>query len=178
MKRASMMILALVFASAGRTYAQSNPISAGLKADWADVSVLLAKEADKMPDEDYRFKPTPEIQDFGQRMAHIISFNLRVCSTLAGHPKTANVSQNGMPTKADIVAAMKEANDTCDAFFGSLTDADLNKMVSMGTGPQRLEVVVINDFILQHSQEMYGYMAVYLRLKGVVPPSSDHTDAH
>ena len=27
--------------------------------------------------------------------------------------------------------------------------------------------------LIGHSQEEYGYMAIYLRLKGIVPPSSD-----
>lgn len=173
MKRASMMILVLAFAGAGAIHAQQeNPISTNLKADWANISNLLAKEAEAMPADDYRFKPTPDVQDFGQRMAHVIGFNMRFCSMLAGQPKTTNVSQTGMPTKEEIVAAMKEANDTCDAFFKSLTDADLHKMVAAGRGAQRMELAVIEGPILEHAQEMYGYMAVYLRLKGIVPPSS------
>jgi hypothetical protein len=175
MKRASMMILVLVFAGASAIQAQqASPISANLKADWANISSLLAKEADKMPDDAYRFKPTPDVQDFGQRMAHVIGFNMRFCSMLAGQPKPLNFTP--MPTKVEIVAAMKQANDTCDAFFSSLTDADLNKMVSGGRGGQRMELAMIEGPILEHSQEMYGYMAVYLRLKGVVPPSSERNE--
>ena len=173
MKRTFMMILAWAFVGAATIHAQqANPITTNLKADWANISSLLAKEADAMPADAYRFKPTPDVQDFGQRMAHVIGFNMRSCSMLAGQPKTTNVSQTGMPTKEEIVAAMKEANDACDAFFGSLTDADLNKMVAAGRGGQRMELTVIDGPILEHSQEMYGYMAVYLRLKGIVPPSS------
>lgn len=173
MKRTLMMVLALAFVGSATIHAQeANPIITNLKADWANISNLLAKEADAMPADAYRFKPTPDVQDFGQRMAHIIGANMRFCSMLAGQPKTANVSPAGMPTKEEIVAAMKEANDTCDAFFSSLTDADLHKMVAAGRGGQRMELAVIDGLILEHSQEMYGYMAVYLRLKGIVPPSS------
>lgn len=170
MKRASM-ILVLAFASVGALPAQEpNPFSMNLKADWANISNLLAKEAEAMPESDYNFKPTPDVQDFAHRMAHVIGFNMRFCSMLAGQPKPLKFSD--MPTKAEIVAAMKQANDECDSFFGSLTDADLHKMVAAGRGGQQMELRIIQGPILEHSQEMYGYMAVYLRLKGIVPPSS------
>ena len=170
MKRISAVVLAILFAGACALQAQdANPISTNLKADWGNIRDLLAKSADKMPDENYRFKPTPELQDFGQRMAHVIGFNMRSCAMLKGEQKS--ITFTPAPTKAEIVAAMKQANDECDSLFNTLTDADVMKMVS-GRGGQRLELAVIQGNVLEHSQEMYGYMAVYLRLKGVVPPSS------
>jgi DinB superfamily len=129
--------------------------------------------ADKMPDENYRFKPTPDLQDFGQRMAHVINFNMRACAQLKGEQKTVTLS--AVPSKAEIVAALKQANNECDSLFNSLTDADVLKMVN-GRGGQRLELAVIEGNVLEHSQEMYGYLAVYLRLKGIVPPSSDRNE--
>jgi len=78
------------------------------------------------------------------------------------------------PSKAEIVAAMKQVNEECDSVFNSFTDADLSKMVSF-RGGQRSELWVAES-MLEHSQELYGYMAVYLRLKGIVPPSSDRNE--
>ena len=76
MKRASMVIAVIIMASACGLHAQdANPISTSLKQDWSNISGLLSRMADRMPGEDYRFKPTPEMQDFGQRMAHVITFN-------------------------------------------------------------------------------------------------------
>ena len=174
MKRVSAVMIAILFAGACALQAQdANPISANLKKDWANIRDLLTKMADKMPDEDYRFKPTPEIQDFGQRMAHIANANLHACTDLDGQRKNATFSP--MPTKAEVVAAIKQANDECDSFFSTLTDAGLMKMVN-GRGGQRMELAVIQGNLLEHSQEMYGYMSVYLRLKGIVPPSSDRNE--
>jgi hypothetical protein len=172
--RIAAIIIAILSVGPSALQAQSaNPISTNLKQDWANVSNLLAKMADKMPDEDYRFKPTPDVQDFGQRMAHVIGFNMRNCAMLKGDQKSVTFS--AMPSKSEIVAAMKQTNDECDSFFNSLTDTDLMKMVS-ARGGQRLELSIIEGNLLEHSQEMYGYMAVYLRLKGVVPPSSDRNE--
>lgn len=177
MKQILGLIAVLLFVCSCTLHAQeANPYSASLKQDWMAVSNNLAKMADKMPAEDYRFKPVPEIEDFGQRMAHVISFNMRVCSALKGDQKTVDVNERDMPAKDQIVAAMKEANDECNSVFDTLTDADLSKSISMGRMGARTEMSMIQGFLLEHSQEMYGYMAVYLRLKGIVPPSSDRTE--
>ena len=53
--------------------------------------------ADKMTEENYRFKPTPEMQDFGQRMAHVINFNMRGCAAVKGETKPLMFS--AAPTK-------------------------------------------------------------------------------
>jgi hypothetical protein len=171
MKRVSTVILIVMFAGACALQAQdANPISANLKGSWTNIRDLLTKMADKMPEENYRFKPTPEIQDFGQRMAHVITFNMRACAQLKGEQK--NVTLSATSSKAEIVAAMKEANDECDAVFNSLTDADVLTTVNAGRGGPRLKLAVLDGNVLEHSQEVYGYMCVYLRLKGIVPPSS------
>lgn len=174
MKLASKLLIGVMFLGAGVLRAQNaNPISANLKQDWGNIRDLLTKMADKMPDDNYRFKPTPDLQDFGQRMAHVVGFNMRNCAMLKGDQKSVTFS--AMPTKAEMVAAIKQTNEECDSLFNSLTDADVLKMVST-RGGQRLELAVIEGNVLEHSQEMYGYMAVYLRLKGIVPPSSDRNE--
>jgi hypothetical protein len=159
----------------GALHAQSaNPISTVLKGQWTNIRDLLAKMADRMPEENYRFKPTPEMEDFGQRMAHVVTFTMRGCSGVKGEQKPLMFSMP--PTKAEVAAAMKETNDECDSVFNSLSDADLSKMVNLGRGAPRPEFAVLEGLVLEHSQEVYGYTAVYLRLKGLVPPSSDKNE--
>src|SRR5436189_231910 len=135
MKRMFTIVGAVMLAGASTLQAQTaNPLSANMKASWTNIRDLLTKMAEKMPDENYRFKPTPEMQDFGQRMAHVVTFNMRGCATVKGEQKTVNVSDRGMPTRAEILAAMKEANAECDGVFNSLTDADAMKMINAGRG--------------------------------------------
>ena len=99
---------------------------------------------------------------------------MQICAALKGEQKSVKLS--AAPSKPEIVAAMKEANAECDAVFNSLTDADVVKTFDAGRAGQRVKFPAIDNFVLQHSQEMYGYMAVYLRLKGIVPPSSEHNE--
>jgi hypothetical protein len=176
MKCLSMMLAIALLASAFCLKAQdANPISANLKASWINVRDLITKMGDKMPEEDYRFKPTPEIQDFGQRMAHVIGFNMRACSQVKGDTPAA-LTFSPAPTKAEVMTANKLANDECDSLFNTLTDADLMKTINTGRGGPRQKLAVIEGTLLQHANEVYGYMCVYLRLKGIVPPSSDRNE--
>lgn len=175
MKRILMIIAAVLFLGTCAGYAQdANPVSAQLKGSWTNIRNLLSKMAEKMPDENYRFKPAPEMEDFGQRMAHVITFSMRGCSLAKGDQKSLNFS--AAPTKAEVTAAMKQVNEECDSVFNSLTDADLPKMVNAGRGGQRSEFALLEGLVLEHSQEVYGYAAVYMRLKGIVPPSSDRNE--
>ena len=175
MTRVATAIIAVMLAGAGTFQAQgANPLSSTMKASWTNIRDLLMRMAEKMPAEEYRFKPTPEIQDFGQRMGHAVAFIMRGCAT-------ANGSQNAVKldpaaSKAVILAAMKTANAECDKTFDALTDADLTTMIAAGRGGQRPKMAVLQGTVLEHSQEMYGYLAVYLRLKGIVPPSSDRNE--
>jgi DinB superfamily len=154
--------------------AQDNPISTNMKQSWNNVKNLLQRMAEKMPEEDYSFKPTPEMQSFGQRMAHVIGFNMRGCAQVKGEQKNVNLPPTA--SKADILAAMKQADDECDDVFNSLTDAEGLKTVTGGRVGPRTKIAVLSGTVLEHSQEMYGYMAVYMRLKGIVPPSSDRNE--
>ena len=124
MKRAVTVMAMILFCGGGALHAQgANPISTQLKGQWANIRDLLVKMADGMPEEGYRFKPTPEMEDFGQRMAHVVTFNMRGCSGVKGEQKPLMFSMP--PTKAEVSAAMKQTNDECDGVFNTLSDADL-----------------------------------------------------
>ncbi len=168
-------VLATLLAAAAALHAQdANPISANMKQSWTNVKGLLTRMAEKMPEENYKFKPAADVQDFGQRMAHVSAFNMRGCAAVKGDQKSINLAATA--TKAEILAAMKEANDECDAVFNSLTDAEALKTVGGGRGAPRTKLAILQGLVLEHSQEVYGYAAVYMRLKGIVPPSSDRNE--
>jgi len=178
MNRTSRLWLSVVAVSVGAlvapAHAQDSPITTNMKGSWNNVKGLLERMAEKMPEENYSFKPSPEMQSFGQRLGHVISFNMRGCAQVKGEQKAVTLSPTS--SKADLLAAMKEANQECDSVFGSLTDAEGVKMVAGGRGGARTKIGVLEGTVLEHSQEMYGYLAVYLRLKGIVPPSSDRNE--
>jgi hypothetical protein len=154
----------------------ANPLSNELRVSYTTIKTNLLKMADKMPDDRYLFKPVPEIETFGRRVAHIADANYRTCAGLKGERKTLGAAPK--TAKADLVAALKESFALCDSVFDSLTDATAVEMMN-GTigspptppGQTRTRLSTMWN-VVRHSNELYGYMAVYLRLKGVVPPTS------
>jgi hypothetical protein len=169
-------LLGALLGGAGMLAAQTaNPLSAEVKWMYGTIKSNLLKMAEKMPAENYSFRPTPEIETFAQRVAHIAGANLNVCRGLNGEGRVPGAASK--TSKAELVAALKESFAYCDGVFDSLTDAAAQETVSSSLGgpfppvPTRSRLATLYNLV-RHSNEMYGYMAVYLRLKGVVPPTS------
>jgi hypothetical protein len=153
----------------------ANPLSSEVKWSYGVIQNNLLKLAEKMPAEYYNFRPTPDVETFARRIAHIADANMNVCAGLNGERKTLGAASK--TAKADLVAALKESFAYCDRVFDGLTDANASEMVSSRLGgpfppsPTRSRLATLYNLV-RHSNEMYGYMAVYLRLKGIVPPTS------
>lgn len=160
------LLLAGTLAFAGTLSAQ-NPLIGEAKQAWNGIKNNLIKMADKMPDEAYSFKASPDIRTFGELVGHVADSEMRSCSTVNGEMK--NLGAGKMTAKADLVKAIKEASDACDKAFEGVTDANAFEMMKGPRPASRLGMLVRNT---THANEEYGYMAVYLRLKGIVPPSS------
>ena len=161
-------MLATSFAGVGSLHAQTNnPLIAETKQAYTSVKGYLTRAAAAMPEENYSFKPTPDIRTFGALLAHIADHQMRYCSTAMGTRKERSGASK--TTKADLVAALADSFAQCDAAWASITDANATEMMGQRSklGTLILDVV--------HSNEEYGYMAIYFRLIGMVPPSSDRS---
>lgn len=169
MIRLSTLTAAAVIAASTMLAQQATTEAAALKSSYNGIKNNLTKAAEKAPESDYDFKPVPEIRTLGALIAHIADAQAFTCAAVAGGQRPSSASSK--TTKADLVAALKASFETCDPVFESLTDADATKMVSMGRGGQRSKFASLWGLIA-HSNEEYGYLSVYLRLKGIVPPST------
>lgn len=167
-----MLLLATTFLAASAVQAQTapaNPLSTELKGAYTRIKANLTKMADKMPEGNYDFKASPDIRTFGALMAHVADSNAGGCSGLLGERK--NIGAASKTTKADLVAALKESFDICDKAFDALTDQSALEMTGQGQR-QRSKLGVLYGVVV-HDNEEYGYGCIYLRLKGIVPPSSE-----
>ncbi len=169
MRYSSILFIAALGSASGLFAQAANPLSSELKQNYDQQKAALLGEADRMPDAGYAFKATPEVGTFGSRVAHVADAQMMICSAVKGETKKADTQ--GKTSKADIVAALKASFDYCDGAYGTLTDATATQTVKIFGQPQtKLSALWGN---LGHDGEMYGYMAVYLRLKGLTPPMSD-----
>jgi hypothetical protein len=143
--------------------------SAILKGSYARIKTNFQKAAEKMPEENYNFKPVDAVESFGQRVAHIANPQMGTCSALNGARKPSSAA--GKTAKADLIAALSESFAECDKAFDALTDANAMESISNGRGMQPRISALYG--IVVHANEVYGAMGVYMRLKGIVPPSSE-----
>ena len=169
MNRYSLIVFAAVLGGSCAVQAQTNPLSSELKMSYKGVQTNILKAAEKMPDGDYSFKATPDVRTFGQLIGHVADAQIGICSSAMGSPKRGDAAQK--TSKADLVAALKASNEVCDSAYDGLTDATATEKVKVfGADRSKLSALDLN---VAHDNEMYGYMSVYMRLKGVVPPSSE-----
>ncbi len=149
--------------------AAADPLTNELKQALTRIGNNLLAMAEKMPEDQYGFKPVPEIRSFAGTMGHTIDSRMRACAGITGSNTQLNASN--MTAKAEIVAAMKASIAECDKALASLTDATIVQLSAGGRGPQRSKLGTLYGTVA-HDNEEYGYMAIYLRLKGIVPPST------
>ena len=148
---------------------QAPSVAASAKRSYTGIKNNFIKAAEKMPEENYSFKPADALETFGGRVTHIANPQLGTCTGLTGERKQG--AAKATMSKAELVAAIKESFDACDKAFDALTDANALETVAAGRG-QQPRISVLYGLIV-HANEVYGAMGVYMRLKGIVPPSSE-----
>jgi len=166
MKRISMTILAVVCAAALR----GQTMSAETKTYYTVVKTDILKAAEKMPEANYSFKPTPEVRSFGQLIGHVADSQYEFCGPVKGENKSSDVEKT-VTSKADLIAALKAGFVYCDSAYNALTDATAADKIKF-FGGDRTKVITLN-FNTAHNYEHYGNIVTYMRLKGLVPPSSE-----
>jgi uncharacterized damage-inducible protein DinB len=150
---------------------QSNPLSAEVKTDYETVRDYFTKAAEEMPEADYGFKPSPDVRTFGQQVAHVADDQYNLCAPAKGETRKAAYTEieNTLSTKADLVPALKAAFAYCDGAYEALTDVAGAEMATPAKGRTKFGMLNWN---MWHTWEHYGNVVVYLRIKGLVPPSS------
>jgi hypothetical protein len=138
----------------------------------------LTEAAQKMPDADYSFRPTPQMRPFSQLVAHVALAQYGTCAQLLGQPDVHEKDkEENIKTKSEALALLKASTALCDQAFAGLTDENMHDLIK---SPQYNNEVARGLFVTgtnSHGNEMYGTMAVYLRLKGIVPPTTEREEA-
>lgn len=148
-------------------------VAARLQQLYNQAKANLTQAADKMPEADAGFKPAAEIRTFAGQFSHVAQFHYLFCSQVKGvtNPNQENLEQT-KTTKADVVKALADSFAFCDDAFSSLTDEGTMQFIPGRGGEQSKAAPLIN--LVAHDNEEYGIVTVYLRLKGIVPPSTEN----
>ena len=167
----SMIALALPSRAAAQS---ANPITQALRTAWTEARTNVRASADVMPEAKYGFKPVDSVRSFGSLLAHVAGASYEFCAAAKGEktPHAEDEFEKSAKTKAEIVKALDGAIAYCDEIYKTLDDAKAAQVVNGAFGgPKgpRASLLIGNT---GHYQEHYGNVVTYLRINGLVPPSS------
>ena len=138
-------------------------------AGYNQSKTVILGAAEYMPAENFSFKPTPEIRSYAELFTHVAQAQTNICGAIGG-AAPARMPQSTATSKDEVIAVLKKSFDVCDAAFATVTDANATEV--SGNGFMRGSKLGNIQKNTTHNNEMYGQMVVYLRLKGIVPPST------
>jgi uncharacterized damage-inducible protein DinB len=148
-----------------------NPLSSWNKIAYSRVKDILLRSAQKMPEENYGFKPADTVRSYGQILGHVADAQYTFCSIAAGEKNPGLDIEHTKTSKTDLIAALNAAFAYCDKAYDAMTDATAVQMIKLfGSDAPRLSALTVNNM---HDLEHYGNLATYMRIKGIVPPSSE-----
>jgi len=165
----NILMTALALTCAAGLNAQ-DPLSADSKFWYTAIKGFVIRAAEKMPEANYSFKPSPDVRVFGQIVGHIADDQYYFCSTAKGEQKSSDIEKT-VTSKADLVSQLKQAFAYCDSVYNGMTDAQgVEKVKTFAGEHTRISML---DFNTAHMYEHYGNIVTYMRIKGLVPPSSE-----
>jgi uncharacterized damage-inducible protein DinB len=163
----------VALATTSQLQAQTNPspMVAEARSEWQAMIGFITKAAEQMPEADYAFKPTPAVRSFGQLIGHLADGQSIICAAALAQPTTAAEGdiENKVTAKAALIAALRTSTELCTRAYAQ-TDAATTGMTKLfGQDRTRYAALMRNAV---HDGEHYGNLVTYIRLKGMVPPSS------
>ena len=164
--------VAVVFLSSS-SHAQpaASGYSSTVAGAWNRMARLLAASAEAMPDAGYAFKPSPDVRTFGELLGHLAEEHYLFCSEVKGekNPKEGTAFEK-LPTKGELVKALAESIAYCNPVYAAARD---EAKMTQPLAPNQRDTPFSNLLMnVTHDSEHYGNLVTYLRMKGIVPPSS------
>jgi uncharacterized damage-inducible protein DinB len=159
---AALVLLALPCAASAQVVSTLSPL-------YQQARQYVIKSAEQMPPENYGFKPVGTVRSFGEIVGHLANENFLMCAAAKGEKRTAVQDFEKNTEKAALVKALKDAFAYCDPLYATADKSFAGETTLFGEKMTRLGVLALN---VTHNFEHYGNFITYLRIKGLVPPSS------
>jgi hypothetical protein len=136
----------------------------------------LTKSAELFPEDKYNWSPTPEVRTWAGLFSHLIDDNYVFCAPITGDAQPPHLDDAGKPTdaakglkKADIVKRLNDSFAVCDHAFTLITPDTMDDRITPTSRRSKIGALI---YSVQHISEHYGNAVTYMRLNGLVPPSS------
>jgi len=170
-RQLTAVALAALVLSPAAAFAQANPFTDAVKGQLAQIKAPIIRTAEKVGEDLYAFKPTPEVRSLGQLIGHIADANYGICGMASGTKPTVSGIEKSTTGKAALQKALADSFTFCEQAIAGMDDTKgAETMKAFGAMQPRLTVLAFNN---SHLNEHYGNLVTYMRLKGIVPPSSE-----
>ena len=145
-------------------------LAGNLRMRQAQIAGVLKRSIEKMPEEHFVYKPVDTVRSFAELVSHVSESQYAFCSAAMG-AKMPAIKVPATGTKAELLDAYTKASAYCDEAYKSATDASALEVVKVFGGDMTRAGAL--QFNTAHLFEHYGNMVTYMRMKGIVPPSSE-----
>ena len=151
----------------------TDPLSAALKGQWDRIALNLKESAEVVPAERYSFRPSQDVKTFAGEMGHAANTHYFFCARIKGEPNPNKNDYEKETNKDVLVKAVIASNDYCSSVINGANDQWLMEMVGQGAQAQPRGAILSAH--IAHSNETYGTVVPYMRMSGIVPPSTART---
>lgn len=172
MKMKLILIIALpyIFGGLTKTFAQSEDLILSSFERYMGTQSIVKHAAEIMPEELYHYKPTEGVRSFGDMIAHIIESKYFFCAQVLGEKDDSDI-EGKIKSKLELIRELEKVCTYCEEAHKSMNNSSaLEKIQSQGALRPKLEVLNTNSM---HTIMHYGNLVIYLRMNGIVPPTSD-----
>ena len=158
---------------------KDRPVGAIVQKSFDAFANYLIVAAQMMPEAGYGFRPTPDVRTFGEQINHATGANYSFCNQAGvppGFERKNAPSLQSVTTKAAIVKALDDSVAYCSSLIAAANEAWLLESASNlgGAGSGRITGARAYALIYAgiHGAEDYGTITTYLRMQGLLPPST------
>ncbi|GMV10678.1 MAG TPA: DinB family protein [Gemmatimonadaceae bacterium] len=149
---------------------QPDPSIAAMRSNWESVVRNITAAAEELSEADYAYRPVATVRTFGELVGHVAGSQNLMCAAALGDKQPAeDAVEKAAKTKAALVAALKESTVYCAKAYGIPAASAAMGVELFGMKMTRAGALALNAV---HDGEHYGNMVTYMRMKGMVPPSS------
>ena len=141
-----------------------------IAASFQRASTEIVDVAEAMPADKYGYKPTPDVSSFGDQLVHCAGITQRFIDAAKGTKTEA--AHHGAMTKPEITALLKKTFQSAQEMITPLTDAQLLEPMKFPFGDRTVTRATFWQGPLYQIRNHHGQLVVYLRMNGIVPPTS------
>ncbi len=157
-------------ATSAQAQQQANPAVQTTRMLWQQMTDYVTQAAEEVPETMYSYRPTAEVRSFGQLIGHVAGAQNLICAAALGEPSgNEDDIERTQTTKAGLIAALKASTEYCARAYAQTDAASQQATKLFGAERTRLFALTLNA---THNAEHYGNLVTYMRINGMVPPSS------